>query len=212
MEKNLEERILEHLIQTIESDSYPENHQQKVEFDPTPDRSNSDGGDTTLQICKMKSPDGVQEVARVKQQPRFNKEKPQRARGSSRGRLATPKSQSCGYCGYCGRTGTHQEGRDCPAYGKKCNKCNKLNHFATVCKSATQRTSLPTPTCKTKRPEQRRGQTKNTTEREQDSSTSSDDEFFDQAVRHLNRARKEKEASTMDTLITLRIDDVDVRS
>ena len=36
-------------------------------------------------------------------------------------------------CTYCGLS--HLRGK-CPAYGKKCNKCLKNNHFASVCKSA----------------------------------------------------------------------------
>ena len=36
-------------------------------------------------------------------------------------------------CGYCGKN--HMSGsKYCPAYGKKCNKCNNLNHFSTTCK------------------------------------------------------------------------------
>ena len=36
----------------------------------------------------------------------------------------------CGYCGY-----DLQRNHVCPAKGKECNKCGKLNHFATVCRS-----------------------------------------------------------------------------
>uniref|UniRef100_A0A8D8RX22 Peptidase A2 domain-containing protein n=1 Tax=Cacopsylla melanoneura TaxID=428564 RepID=A0A8D8RX22_9HEMI len=35
----------------------------------------------------------------------------------------------CVYCGY-----KHAKGK-CSAYGKKCNACNKMNHFSSVCKS-----------------------------------------------------------------------------
>ena len=35
-------------------------------------------------------------------------------------------------CQYCGRT--HSYGK-CPAFGKMCNKCNKKNHFAAMCKT-----------------------------------------------------------------------------
>ena len=42
------------------------------------------------------------------------------------------KDKPC--CGNCGKE--HQKGRsNCPAQGKKCNKCDKMNHFASVCKS-----------------------------------------------------------------------------
>lgn len=37
-------------------------------------------------------------------------------------------------CYFCGRRASHPQTR-CPAYGKKCNKCGKLNHFANVCRS-----------------------------------------------------------------------------
>jgi hypothetical protein len=36
-------------------------------------------------------------------------------------------------CKYCGRK--HEKSRDkCTAFGKKCKKCGKENHFAAVCK------------------------------------------------------------------------------
>lgn len=37
--------------------------------------------------------------------------------------------RSCQYCG------THHKKGSCPAYGKKCGKCGKINHFSKVCKS-----------------------------------------------------------------------------
>lgn len=36
------------------------------------------------------------------------------------------------HCKYCGRD--HQKGK-CPAYGEKCRKCGKINHFSTKCMS-----------------------------------------------------------------------------
>lgn len=36
-------------------------------------------------------------------------------------------------CFYCGRS--HQRGtKHCPAYGTKCDKCDKMNHFSSVCR------------------------------------------------------------------------------
>ena len=45
-------------------------------------------------------------------------------------------------CNCCGRQGhssdrTSRE-KDCPAFGKKCLKCGKQDHFRSVCKSGTQ--------------------------------------------------------------------------
>ena len=45
-----------------------------------------------------------------------------------------PQSQGTPKCSYCGSR--HERGkRHCPASNKKCRKCGKLNHFASVCKT-----------------------------------------------------------------------------
>ena len=36
---------------------------------------------------------------------------------------------------YCGLSGVHIKGRECPAYHKRCYKCNKRDHFAVVCRT-----------------------------------------------------------------------------
>ena len=38
-------------------------------------------------------------------------------------------------CRYCGMSGLHPIGRQCPAYGKRCFKCHKIDHFAAVCRT-----------------------------------------------------------------------------
>ena len=48
------------------------------------------------------------------------------------------KNQEKHPCEYCGQTGTHPAGKDCPAYGKKCSKCKRLNHFAAVCRAGSK--------------------------------------------------------------------------
>ena len=40
---------------------------------------------------------------------------------------------TCGHCGYK----SHSSQDKCPAKGKTCNKCHKLNHFEKVCRSKT---------------------------------------------------------------------------
>lgn len=35
----------------------------------------------------------------------------------------------------CKRCGRRHEPRQCPAYGKECNRCHKMNHYAKFCKS-----------------------------------------------------------------------------
>ena len=36
-------------------------------------------------------------------------------------------------CNYCGLSGVHPKGYNCPAYNKYCYRCQKLDHFARVC-------------------------------------------------------------------------------
>ena len=44
-------------------------------------------------------------------------------------------------CGYCGSV--HNKGK-CPAYGRKCAKCGRINHFSKVCRSAgSQKEAMP---------------------------------------------------------------------
>lgn len=38
-------------------------------------------------------------------------------------------------CGYCGLSGIHPKCKDCPAYGKICYKCHRMDHFAGVCRA-----------------------------------------------------------------------------
>ena len=53
-------------------------------------------------------------------------------RSQSKGRAKS--SSSIRNCKYCGKS--HSRG-NCPAYGKKCQKCGKENHFKAVCKSGS---------------------------------------------------------------------------
>ena len=120
-------------------------------------------------------------------------------------------------CGYCGQTDTHEEGKNCPAYGKKCIKCQKFNHFSSVCKSKGPHNSKKGNEQKRdhKPPENSRHKrrVKRTTEEEEDAdnSTSSDDEFFCQAVRHLRQVKKIK-TDGEDRTVSVKIEDVDVRA
>ena len=55
----------------------------------------------------------------------------QQSRTQGQGQQSGPKRSSCWNCGY-----SHKRGPDsCPAMGKKCAVCRKMNHFARVCKS-----------------------------------------------------------------------------
>jgi hypothetical protein len=47
---------------------------------------------------------------------------------------STNRNRACGRCG-----STHEYGK-CPAYGKKCKRCEKKGHFKKCCKTKTQHT------------------------------------------------------------------------
>ena len=54
----------------------------------------------------------------------------------TRGNNYRQQSQtSTDMCGYCGKFQRHVSSSQCPAYGKTCNTCRKLNHFSVVCRS-----------------------------------------------------------------------------
>ena len=70
------------------------------------------------------------------------------------------------------------ERKDCPTFGKKCNKCHKWNHFAAVCKSQSNRF---------RKQKQGKGKVKRRIKKttEAGESTSSDDEFLRTSSRAL---------------------------
>ena len=62
-----------------------------------------------------------------------------RKQSNGRFRKQSNKQQSCSGCGSNshGIQGTPERANNCPAWGKTCNKCNILNHFASVCRQTT---------------------------------------------------------------------------
>ena len=117
---NYDERILEHLIQTI---------------------ANS----TLIQKCISKSwnlqeflmeAQQIEDISAQMQEMKpnyYNKEihkvKAQQSNIDNSGTYF--KSETCSYCGL---TGVHPKGRNCPAYGVQCEICNKYDHFTSVCR------------------------------------------------------------------------------
>ena len=54
----------------------------------------------------------------------------------------TRRDRTADPCRYCGRQ--HDATKNaCPAYGQRCSKCSKLNHFAAVCRATTSSASQP---------------------------------------------------------------------
>ena len=76
----------------------------------------------------------------------------QRSHGHSRSQSRRPapsrqltgdnvKRNTCDNCGY----ELPHKSKECPARGKSCTSCNKVGHFASVCRSSQQRSSHHTP-------------------------------------------------------------------
>ena len=58
------------------------------------------------------------------------------------GNVKAGQSKSDRSCNFCGRA---HEPRKCPAYGKRCNKCKRLNHFSIVCKQKVSKIDAISP-------------------------------------------------------------------
>ena len=118
-----------------------------------------------------------------------------------RRRHSTPPRQ-CQYCGYNYRKSDH-----CPAFGKRCRKCNKENQFSSVYRSSG---NLRVATRKQdSRSNDQSRQIKRTAE--EDSPISSDDDYFIQAVTHSFQAKKIKATQRQKPTVTVRLDHVDTR-
>ena len=121
-----DERILEHLIQTIENQHLI---QKCISKCWTLQQFLTEAGqieDISIQVQDMKAEPTNFEIAKVvTQQSRRRSEHPEHD-----GRNGNPEQ-----CSYCGLTRAHPKGRNCPAYGVQCDICKKFNHFSSLCRT-----------------------------------------------------------------------------
>ena len=104
-----DERILEHIIQTIDNKKLIERAISKT-WDLTRFLTEaSQTEDIARQIQDMGT-EQVDRAGRVQSVPAIS---------GSQHQMKPWK------CGFCGLIGAHVKGKDCPAFGKKCNKCHK---------------------------------------------------------------------------------------
>ena len=187
-----EDRILEHLIQTINNQGLIQKAINK-KWNLTQFLTEAaQMEDTSLQVSGMKIPEDVKKLSQ-----KWERRKPN-------------KSQEKHPCEYCGQTGTHPAGKNCPAYGKKCSKCKRFNHFAAVCRAGSRNKNHKPKSKQPKNKEWKKHLKKATKESSSDNTTSSDDEFFCQAVRHLKQVKRIK-TEEQDKTITIQIEDVSVK-
>ena len=121
-----DERILEHLIQTIENQALI---QKCISKSWTLQEFLSEAGQIEAiseQVHDMKADPWSKKIAKVAE--RSGNCKSRNANIGERGQTAEP-------CSYRGLSGAHSRGRNCPAYGVHCETCKKFDHFATVCRA-----------------------------------------------------------------------------
>ena len=203
-----DDRILEHLIQTVkDSELVKRSIQKKWNLDQFLEEA-SQREDINQQVKDMKEDFKISKVEyQSKDFPksgkwggrRNSKKKPLRPpRKRENKKEEKEKGKSCGYCG---KTGAHPPGRNCPAYGQQCLKCGKYNHYASCCRIGAQ----PQEGSK----ETKRGRIKKTTEAEETSSDSDDDYIYlQETAQHLHRVKKIRSGPNQDTVL-IRIGDID---
>ena len=114
-----EERILEHLIQTIEDSALI----QKCIFKSW-----------TLQgfLTAAGQTEDISTKMHDTKPTYWNKKKHKvREQQHMNSCIRNEKAQPCSYCGL---TRSRPKGRTCPAYGVQCDICNKYDHFTSVCR------------------------------------------------------------------------------
>ena len=185
-----DDRILEHLIQTIENKHLIQKCIAKcwnlAQF-------LSEAGqieDISLQVHDMKDARDDRYVARV---DNSRKQKHYRNHRSSD---EDDVEMICRHCGYDRK---HRTIEDCPAYGQKCHRCQKLNHFASVCKSQRSKDE------KSKQKNQKK-RIRNICESNRiqkmfdtDTSDSSDDDFISKSAAHMLRIKTVKSGEAEET-------------
>ena len=121
-----DERILEHLIKTIENLQII---QKCISKSWTLQQFLAEAGqieDISSQVHDMKADPEYREIAKV-----MSRRSNQKARHPE----YDERDGSAEYCTHCGLTRAHPRGKHCPAYGTQCDICKKSNHFSSVCRA-----------------------------------------------------------------------------
>ena len=191
-----DERILEHLIQTIENESLI---QKCISKGWNLSQFLTEAGqieDISLHMRDIKMVDQEKQIAKI------DRSKQQKWKNAER--YADRKIDPYAYCGF---KRVHTDRRSCPAYGKKCAKCQKPNHFATVCRADRYRNLTNKNKTETKRG---RNRIKKTLEHESDSAES-DEDFLAQSIAHMT-IKKVQNRYSLEKTAPLMINDIPVRA
>ena len=192
---NCDERILEHLIQTIENSTLIE---KCISKSWTLQEFLTEAGqieDVSRQMQNMKPNQLNKEIHKVEE----------RQWNDWTQRNLNNTTQPCSYCGL---DNAHPKGRNCPAYGVQCETCKKFDHFSSVCRRNMSpkdaRYSLPM----THGHHQKKKVMK--AEETYTSSESSDDEFLAQSIGHL-RVKNVRKGNSLNVTQSIGIDIIQER-
>ena len=186
-----DERILEHLIQTIDNQTLI---QKCISKSWTLQEFLSEAGQIEAiseQMHDMKTDPWRKQINKVAQR---------RRNWESRNSDGGERDQREEPCNYCGLSGAHEKGRNCPAYGAQCEICNKFDHYSSVCRANTSPTDEMYALPRTHGHHQKRKVMK--AEKTYCSSESSDDEFLAKSIGHLRVKTVKKSDSLNEFPIT----------
>lgn len=128
-----EERILEHIIQTIEDEELIKSTiHKKWNLDTFLVRA-AEKEDIKREIKDMKQMKEDHKVAKVGRRAGPKKQGHQRQFFKEENKQANGTASEP--CGYCGNADAHAHRRECPAFGRRCRKCKRYNHFASCCRT-----------------------------------------------------------------------------
>ena len=202
-----DDRILEHIIQTItDQDLIKRAIQKKWNLD----RFLKEAGEREDLHLKVKDMKDEYKLAKVG----YRQGKQSRAQHTKQ--YEGKKEPQKPTCGYCGKAGMHAIGdrQKCPAYGKECLKCGRKNHFAICCRGGgkyNQKQDKDNRAQHQQQPRLRVRRTVDGTEVSNGDSSESDSDFIQQTAKHLKHQvrRVERIKTQQQGTVPIRMNDVD---
>ena len=171
-----DERLLEHLIQTIENEQLIQkciskswNLQQFL-------REAGQIEDISIQVRDMKADTADWGIAKVMSHRRNQKSKQPEYH---------ERVESVEYCTYCGLTRAHPRRKHCPAYGTQCNICKKFNHYSSVCRENVTQEAIMGQRRPRRYSQKKKPSIKRAEEVDSSSDTSSDEDFIEKSLMHM---------------------------
>ena len=187
-----DERILEHLIQTIENEQLI---QKCISKSWTLQQFLREAGqieDISIQVHDMKA--DTADWGKVMSHRRNQK---------SRQPEYHERVESVKYCTYCGLTRAHPRGKHCPAYDTQCNICKKFNHFSSVCRANSTKEARMDQKSVRHYSQKKKPSIKRAEEVDSSSDTSSDEDFIEKSLMHMQiKTVSESTAEKKDNILS----------